>query len=121
MGAQDTFSQLLYSKAADNIRDSIEMSVLRSFSKENACPDDIIMGEAAKSLDTDHSGFHKMMRTEADLSPEQLAFRKLFKKILKKHDAKSPNDMDDQKKREFYAEVGAEWAKDPANTPEEGE
>ena len=120
VGAQETLNDLLYSRAAEGLRDMAEMSALRSFSPRNACPDEVILGEA-KNVDTDHSGFHKMMRTEADLSPEQEAFRKLFKKILKKHGVKSPNELDDQKKREFYSEVGAEWAKDPANTPEKNE
>ena len=59
---------------------------------------------------------------EADLSPEQEAFRSLFKKMLDKHGVDSPNELDDEKKAQFYDEVEKAWAKDPKNDSEgEGE
>ena len=59
---------------------------------------------------------------EAELSPEQDAFRDLFNKILKKYGVDSPNELDDEKKSQFYDEVEKAWAKDPKNDSEgEGE
>tara|TARA_B100001094_G_scaffold333124_2_gene408832 strand:- start:3316 stop:3672 length:357 start_codon:yes stop_codon:yes gene_type:complete len=59
---------------------------------------------------------------EAELSPEQEAFRSLFKKMLDKHGVDSPNELDDEKKAQFYDEVEKAWEKDPKNDNEgEGE
>ena len=59
---------------------------------------------------------------EAEQSPEQKAFRKLFDRILAKFGVDSPNDLEDSKKDDFFDEVEREWKKDPANDNEgEGE
>tara|TARA_Y100000385_G_scaffold252310_1_gene275687 strand:- start:3163 stop:3999 length:837 start_codon:yes stop_codon:yes gene_type:complete len=43
-----------------------------------------------------------MDEEEKDLSPAQKKYQAFFKKALKKFDAKSPADLDDEKKKEFF-------------------
>lgn len=47
--------------------------------------------------------------TEAELSAKQKEYRAFFQKALKKHDAKSPADMDDEGKKKFFDYVKANW------------
>ena len=52
---------------------------------------------------------------EKELSPEQKAYKKVFEKMLKKYEVKSPAELDDEKKKEFFNELSSVWAKDSAN------
>ena len=58
---------------------------------------------------------------EAELSPEQKAYKALFDKIIAKYDVNSPNDMSDEEKKKFFNELEKEWAKHPDNEPEANE
>ena len=97
--AKDVLINDLYQRAGQSLRDDVQFSVARTFRKENAASDEVILGEAEKS-------------------PEQKAFKALFDKILKKYGADSPNDLEDSKKDDFFDEVGKAWKKDPANDDE---
>jgi hypothetical protein len=52
---------------------------------------------------------NKFEVTEEELSPKQKEYRAFFQKALKKHDAKSPADLDDGKKKKFFDYVKANW------------
>tara|TARA_Y100001937_G_scaffold32260_1_gene46091 strand:- start:1083 stop:1661 length:579 start_codon:yes stop_codon:yes gene_type:complete len=93
INANESIKEALYINAGSILGESTPMSVERSFR-------DIVVEEQ---------------------SPEQKAFRDLFDKILKKHGADSPNDLEDSKKDDFFNEVEREWKKDPANKPEKNE
>ena len=58
---------------------------------------------------------------EAELSPEQKAYKELFDKIIKKYDADSPNDLSDEEKKKFFNELEKERANHPDNEPEANE
>ena len=101
--AKSDLHTALYSRAAESIRDNTQDSVARNYREENAAPAEFAVDEAA-------------------LSPEQKAYRDLFDRMLKKHGVKSPNELKDGKKDDFFNEIEAAWKKDPANDDEgEGE
>ncbi len=101
--AKSDLHTALYAKAAESLRNNTQDSVARTYREENAPPSGIVIGEA-------------------ELSPEQKAYRALFDRMLKKYGVKSPNELKDSKKDDFFNEVEAAWKKDPANHDEgEGE
>ena len=52
---------------------------------------------------------NKFEVTEEELSSKQKEYRAFFQKALKKHDAKSPADLDDAGKKKFFDYVKANW------------
>jgi hypothetical protein len=45
-------------------------------------------------------------------SKKQLEYQKFFKEMLKKYDIKSPAELDDGKKKEFFNAIEKGWTKD---------
>jgi hypothetical protein len=46
---------------------------------------------------------------EKDLSPLQKSYREYFQAKLSKFGVESPADLDDEKKKEFFNEISADW------------
>lgn len=51
-------------------------------------------------------------------SGSQSAYKKFFQKILKKFGVSSPEELDDKKKKEFYAAIEAGWNSDDEDGPD---
>ena len=102
--------------AADATRESLYSRAASVIAEKKKSADELLFNKTQELSDA------VMKMKEAELSPEQKAFRELFQKMLDKYEVDSPNELSDQKKKEFFSEVGFEWSKHPENdTSGEGE
>jgi hypothetical protein len=116
--------------ATDEIRNSLFARAASALQEKKKEADEILFieGKNSTKVSNKHLSQSKEMYKslgdleEKELSPEQKAYKKVFEKMLKKYEIKSPAELDDQKKREFFSELAFVWSKDPANdTSGEGE
>ena len=116
--------------ATDEIRNSLFARAASALQEKRKDADEILFieGKNSTKVSNKHLSQSKEMYKslgdleEKELSPEQKAYKKVFEKMLKKYEIKSPAELDDQKKREFFSELAFVWSKDPANdTSGEGE
>ena len=116
--------------ATDEIRNSLFARAASALQEKKKEADEILFieGKNSTKVSNKHLSQSKEMYKslgdleEKELSPEQKAYKKVFEKMLKKYEIKSPAELDDEKKREFFSELSFVWSKDPANdTSGEGE
>lgn len=115
--------------ATDEIRNSLFARAASALQEKKKDADEIVFTEG-KTKKVSNALLRKSKEMynsmdgieEKELSKEQKAYRKVFDKMLKKYEIKSPAELDDEKKREFFSELAFVWSKDPANdTSGEGE
>jgi len=109
--------------ATDEIRNSLFARAASALQEKKKEADEILFieGKNSTKVSNKHLSQSKEMYKslgdidEKELSPEQKAYKKVFEKMLKKYEVKSPAELDDEKKKEFFNELSSVWAKDSAN------